>query len=429
MRAKREGARSSAVQSAEFSADFDFEDVGPTEVQEEWAGQEGDLPPSYTPFGPGQVLGHYRIDRVLGRGAMGIVYEASHLVVQKRAAVKCLFPHAAEEPTQVQRLFREAKIAARVQHPNVVQVYDAGRHQDTFYLAMELLEGRTLADVLSEARLPIESIVNVFLQVMSGVAAVHAVGVVHRDLKPENIFMQTRPERPNDLGLPKVLDFGVSKLKEQGPSTKLTAMGIVMGTPFYMATEQVVDTSAVDQRADVYSLGVMLYEALSGTLPYPGRSVVEIFAKAQEGRPRPLRELRPDVPPSLEALVSRALCADKEARFASVTTMRDALAAVPLDGTDEWEEWSDVSQPWMLDKANADLHALGGPSLHSMPPPAEPVVPLSMPTPLTNPRPPIEPPTDLSRSGLPLYVWLLIAALAGTLCAGLVALGLYFVLA
>ncbi|MCB9596757.1 MAG: serine/threonine protein kinase [Sandaracinaceae bacterium] len=420
-------------QPIQLPGEFDFEDVGPTQVVAEQADDRLDDVPLYEPFRAGKEVGRYRIERMLGRGATGVVYEASHVVVGRRVALKCLFPHMAVQPVQVQRLFREAKIAATVEHPNVVQVFDGGRDKDTYYLAMEMLEGRTFAELIEEGRRPVAEIADIMKQVMSGVAAVHDEGVVHRDLKPDNIFMQMIPEDPLHMGIPKVLDFGVSKLKEPGlASSKLTAMGMVMGTPYYMAPEQVADTSGVDQRADVFSLGVILYEALSGELPYKGHSVIEIFTQAQEGRPTPIRELRPEVPPSLEALIARAMCPDKEARFASVHEMRAALEAVPFDAEEPPEEWADVSQPWMLDKSSGvlrkgDMRPMEVEPTQAMAP--QPMPSASMPTPLTNPRPPVEvPPPVVAKDGsiVPL---LAVAALLGGLLAAAGAALLYFLLA
>ncbi len=421
-----------ASKPIQIPGEFDFDDVGPTEIGPESASSKLDDVPMYEPLKAGQEVGRYRIERMLGRGATGVVYEASHVVVGRRVALKCLFPHMAVQPVQVQRLFREAQIAAKVEHPNVVQVYDGGRHGDTFYLAMEFLEGRAFSELIEEGRRPVREIVDIVAQVMSGVAAVHDEGVVHRDLKPDNIYMQMIPEDPLHPGIPKVLDFGVSKLKEQGGvSSKLTAMGMVMGTPYYMAPEQVTDTSGVDQRADVYSLGVILYEALSTELPYKGNSVIEIFTQAQEGRPVPIRQLRPEVPPALEALIARAMCPDKEARYASVHEMKAALEAIELDAAQAPEEWADVSQPWMLDKSSGvmrkgTLEPIAVEPTQPLAP--RPVLPASMPTPLTNPMPPaIQPPGP--RREAPLWVWIAAAAaLGGVLAAGGAAL-LYFLLA
>jgi len=298
-------------------------------------------------LGPGSTVGErYLLERELGRGTTGIVFEASHLVIGKRVALKCLHPQHSWNATAVARFFREAKIAATVEHPNVIAVFDGGRDGDVLFIAMERLEGESLGDRLDRGPLPLAQAVELFLGIADGVAAVHEKGVVHRDLKPDNIFLAV--DRSGALITPKVLDFGISKLKEPG-LRELTTMGVVMGTPFYMAPEQIASSRDVDVRADVYSLGVMLYEALTGRVPYDGDSLLEIFTRSMEGRPIPLRELRPDVPASLEALVARAMCPERSVRYPDVRSMRDALAAVPFDGSDAAEDWSDESEPWMLD--------------------------------------------------------------------------------
>ena len=267
---------------------------------------------------------------MLGRGATGVVFEASHLVIGKRVALKCLYPHHRANPNAVERFFREARIAATVEHPNVIQVFDGGDEKDTLFLAMELLSGISLGEKLEEGALDVDEALRVFVAIMSGVAAVHEAGVVHRDLKPDNVFLvqsrfQRRPE-------PKVLDFGISKLKEPG-MRELTTLGTVMGTPYYMAPEQISNTRDVDVRADVYSLGVMLYEALAGDVPYDGDSVLEIFRAAQEAAATPLDEVRSDVSPQLARIVARAMHADREQRFASVAELADAIR--PLMRSDD----------------------------------------------------------------------------------------------
>ncbi len=331
-----------SIEASGEMAALDYEDVGSTEV----GSGETPLEKSFEELAPGDTVDErYVIERVIGRGASGVVYEATHRLIGKRLAIKCLHPQMASSPVAVQRLFREARISAALRHPNVVEVFDAGRDGDLYYLTMELLEGEPLSEHLERELQPIEEIVRIFLAIMDGVAAVHGAGVVHRDLKPDNVYL-ARGE--DGVLAPKVLDFGVSKLYEPGRA-QITTLGMTMGTPYYMAPEQMSDSRAVDVRADVYSLGVMLDEALSAKVPYDGDSLLEIFTRAQEGRPVPLRELRPDVPPSLEALVARAMCPERDARFADVLSMREALAAVPFDGSDGGRDWSDVSEPWMLD--------------------------------------------------------------------------------
>jgi serine/threonine-protein kinase len=287
------------------------------------------------PFGDMQtgteLGGRYRLEKILGRGATGVVFVASHLVIGKRVALKCLYPHHRASPNAVERFFREARIAATVEHPNVIQVFDGGDEKDTLFLAMELLEGESLGDRLERGALPVDEAISVFLGIMDGVAAVHAHGVVHRDLKPDNVFLtRAREGRPSD---PKVLDFGISKLKEPG-LRELTSLGTVMGTPYYMAPEQVTNTRDVDERADVYSLGVMLYEALSGDIPYYGESVLDIFRAAQQGGAAPLDRVCTDVPPLLAGLVQKAMSPKREDRYRTVREMHDELRSIVLGDTD-----------------------------------------------------------------------------------------------
>ncbi len=285
------------------------------------AGAVSDLDGYRLPAEGDVIDDRYVIARELGRGASGVVYEARHRAIGRRLAIKCLHPQMSTLPVAVQRLFREARITASLKHPNVIEVYDAGRDGDRYYLAMELLEGEPLSEHLARGPHAPDTIARIFLGIMDGVAAVQQLGVVHRDLKPDNVFLL-----PDAGGLrPKVLDFGVSKLFEPGRQ-QITTHGMTMGTPFYMAPEQVTDSGSVDARADVYSLGVMLYEALAGEVPYPGDSMLEIFGKCVQGRPAPLRERRPDAPPALEVLVARAMCPDAAGRFESVHAMREALA-------------------------------------------------------------------------------------------------------
>ncbi len=273
-----------------------------------------------------ELGGRYRLERIIGRGACGVVFEASHLVIGKRVAVKCLYPQLRSHPTQVERFFQEARIAAQVEHPHVIKVFDGGDERDTLFLAMELLHGETLADRLERGPLEVMDAVELFLKILDGVAAVHDKGVVHRDLKPENVFLARTDDGTE--GVPKVLDFGVSKLKAPGGGKELTALGTVMGTPYYMAPEQMLSAKDVDARADVYSLGVMLYEAISGELPYDGNNVADVFTAAKRGDWVPLDQRVAGVSTLLSRIVGKAMQVDRDARFGSVREMYRALAAM-----------------------------------------------------------------------------------------------------
>ncbi len=263
----------------------------------------------------------YVVERVLGQGAAGVVYEAVHDYTGRRVAIKWLHPHVAADATNAARFLREAHSAASVQHPNVVEILDAGRDRESFYLVMERLEGELLSAAIARGGLTPAAVARVFLSTIRGVAAAHALGIVHRDLKPDNVFL-ARAENGRPGGA-KVLDFGISKLKMQ--EGELTAAGVFVGSPYYMAPEQIADSRSVDVRADVYSLGVMLYETFSGRLPFDAESLSQLFAKIVSERPRPLDELRPDLPPGLSDLVARAMEPEPKERFSTVRALATAL--------------------------------------------------------------------------------------------------------
>ena len=324
------------------SADVSLDEFDPESV--EVGGEVNPLQPNTTapglsdaadsadPFGhltPGAELGgRYRLEKVLGRGASGVVFEASHLVIGKKVAVKCLYPQLREHPVQVERFFREARIAATVDHKNLIEVFDGGGlaedDGETMFLVMELLHGETLGERLERGPIDVVQVVQLFSKIIEGVAAMHERGVVHRDLKPDNIFLTRTPGL--ELGEPKVLDFGISKLKEPGRGD-LTALGTVMGTPFYMAPEQMMNAKDVDVRADVYSLGVMLYESISGELPYEGENVADVFTAAKAATYKSLRELTPLVTPRLSAVVARAMHVERSRRHADIRELGRALTS------------------------------------------------------------------------------------------------------
>jgi tRNA A-37 threonylcarbamoyl transferase component Bud32 len=271
---------------------------------------------------PGERIGEkYVVERVLGQGGAGVVYEAVHDYTGRRVAIKWVHPHVAVDATNAARFLREARAAAAVQHPNVVEILDAGRDRGTFYLVMERLEGEPLSAAIARGGLSPVAIARIFLSTLRGVAAAHALGIVHRDLKPDNVFL-SRAENGRPGGA-KVLDFGISKLKMQ--EGELTAAGVFVGSPYYMAPEQIADSRSVDVRADVYSVGVMLYESLSGRLPFDAESLSQLFAKVVSEKARPLDELRSDLPEGLSDLVARAMEPEPKERFATVRALATAL--------------------------------------------------------------------------------------------------------
>jgi serine/threonine protein kinase len=273
--------------------------------------------------------GKYQIVREIGRGAMGVVYEALHLALGRKVAVKTLLEGMTTDAHLGERFQREARAASAIGHPNIVDVFDLGRTQDgLLFMVMELLDGRPLSALLRETpRLPIPLALHLISQVLSGLSAAHKQGIIHRDLKPDNIFVIDSEERPNFV---KIVDFGISKVvAPEGTRPKVTTKGVgtmvgsVLGTPLYMPPEQAIgQVAAVDHRADVYSAGVVLYEMLCGRTPFVGDSYAQILGGLLEGSYPPPRKLRPDMPASLEAAIVKALDRDLENRFATASAMR-----------------------------------------------------------------------------------------------------------
>jgi len=260
------------------------------------------------------LLGHtlddkYRLDEQLGVGGMGTVYRARHLLIDRPVAVKVLNPRFVEDEAARTRFQREARAAGRLQHTNAVTVTDYGQTQDGYvYIVMELLEGRTLRDILAkEAPLEAARSVSLMLQVSAAVAAAHEAGIIHRDLKPANIFIVQRAEVPSVV---KVLDFGIAKLAaeslEEDEIKALTQVGAMIGTPRYMSPEQ-CDGAELTPAADVYSLGVILYEMLTGAVPFSGSTPLAIAMKHTSEEPRRPREFVASIPPALEDVVLHAL--------------------------------------------------------------------------------------------------------------------------
>jgi serine/threonine-protein kinase len=273
----------------------------------------------------------YLLDERLGTGGMGTVYRATHLLIDRPVAVKVLNPRYVEDEAAQVRFRREARAAGRLQHANAVTVTDFGSTSDGLvYIVMELLEGRTLRDVLArEAPLDVARAVSIMLQISSAVAAAHNAGVIHRDLKPANIFVVQRKDAPPFI---KVLDFGIAKLAAEAleddddPQT-LTQVGAMIGTPRYMSPEQ-CDGAHLTPAADVYSLGIILYEMLTGTTPFTGTSPLAIAIKHSSQQPRSPREFVATIPPELEAVVLHALEKKAEDRPKDAEAFRQELYAI-----------------------------------------------------------------------------------------------------
>ncbi len=285
-------------------------------------------PANAAPLAPGEVVaGKYRILETAGQGGMAIVYAAHHLVLDQRVAVKVLVAQGARDEVTTERFVREAQAAARLQSEHAVRVMDAGvLTTGQPYLVMEYLEGCDLAELL-ELNGPIEipELVDYMLQALEGIAHAHAARIVHRDVKPSNLFITVRPDGSNTV---KVLDFGISKstVEQVDPQAMKLTGNIVLGSPAYMSPEQVRNASGVDGRSDVWSLGVSMYELLTGRMPFDGTGVGEILAAILEANHVPVHELRPEVPRALSDAITRCLRRHREERWADVGDLAQAIA-------------------------------------------------------------------------------------------------------
>lgn len=274
----------------------------------------------------GAVLaGKYRVERVLGTGGMGVVVEAHHLQLEEKVALKFLLPRHAQRPEAVARFDREARVGVRIKSEHVARVTDVGHLQTGApYLVMEYLEGEDLASRLERlGPMPVEQAVEFVLQACEAIAEAHALGIVHRDLKPANLFCVSRAD-----GMPsiKVLDFGVCKASRSARrDTGLTRNGAIVGSPAYMAPEQMESSDTVDGRADLWALGVTLYELVSGHLPFTGGSLLEVATKIESTSPPSLEMLCPDLPPGFAYVVERCLEKDRERRFQCAAELSIAL--------------------------------------------------------------------------------------------------------
>jgi serine/threonine-protein kinase len=272
----------------------------------------------------GDILaGKYRIERMLGEGGMGSVYVAENQVLQKRVALKVMSQRFTALPTAVERFVREAVAASRVSHPSIVQVFDAGQHDGAPWIAMELLNGESLGQRLERGPLSVAEALKVADGVLSALAEVHDEGIVHRDLKPDNIFLATT--RSGEW-TPKILDFGVAK--DTGDElNKLTATGAVVGTAHYISPEQARGVGDIDARADVYAMGVVLFESLSGRMPYDAPTLTQLIAKMFTEAPQRLEDVAPHVPKPISDAVQTCLEQDRAKRFQTARALLGALRA------------------------------------------------------------------------------------------------------
>jgi len=272
----------------------------------------------------GMVLqDRYRIVRVLGEGGMGTVYEGEHIVIKRRVAIKALHAQFAQNPEIVARFHREAQAATSVGHANIVEVTDMGQFPDkSAFMVLEFLEGRDWSDdIEKQGPQPAAKTIRIMSQVCDALDAAHAKGIVHRDLKPENIFLITRGDNPD---FAKIVDFGISKLHDSTDKS-MTKTGTAMGTPYYMAPEQAQGRKDVGKGADIYSLGVILFQALTGQFPFDDESYPMLVLKICTEPAPPLSLYRPDLPAEFSEIVARCLRKDPNQRYATCGELKAAL--------------------------------------------------------------------------------------------------------
>ncbi|MGH7440682.1 MAG: serine/threonine-protein kinase, partial [Polyangiaceae bacterium] len=270
------------------------------------------------------IANKYRLVRLLGEGGMGSVYEAQHLTLGSPVAVKLLHPELSRRGGLVERFLQEARVAAQIRSPHVVRVSDVDRTSDGHaYIVMDLLVGEPLAATLQrQGRLPIPVAFDYTSQILEALEVAHAIGVIHRDLKPENVFVTTESGRP----LLKIIDFGIAKARRGEAEKTLTVAGSLMGTAEYMAPEQARSAGAVDARADIYAVVVMLYEMIAGVRPVTGEDARDVASKVERGEVVALLHVAPDTPREIAGLVHHAMAPRPEMRFGSAAEMRAALA-------------------------------------------------------------------------------------------------------
>ncbi len=321
-------------------------------------------------FAPGDVLGQkYRLDRLLGEGGMGAVFAAENLNTGRRVAVKVLHASLMTHPEAGARFVREARATTAIAHPNIVDVLDleSDAARKVVYIVQEFLEGETLEALLArrdEHRLSPDEAVTLTTPVMEALVAAHARGIVHRDLKPGNLFLVRRP----DGGVtPKVIDFGIAKDIARTDPAHQTREGTTIGTPAYMSPEQVAGRADVDAQTDVWALGVVLYEALSGRLPYEAETFNLLMAKILYEPPTPLTAYAPWLPPALVEVVGRALQRERALRFRSMREMLDATrAAAESPSLPAVTSPSHTSVPAPLAQTVAGVPAMALPAPHTL---------------------------------------------------------------
>ena len=283
------------------------------------------------------LVGKYRVEHVVGQGGMGVVVAARHEQLDDRVAIKLMLPAVASNPEAVGRFVREARAAAKIKSEHVARVSDVGTLETGEpYMVMEYLEGSDLSVLLQrQGRLPVDVAADYLLQACEAIAQAHELGIVHRDLKPANLYLTNRRD---GFPLVKVLDFGISKIATGAVDSSMTRTSAMMGSPLYMSPEQMNSARDVDRRTDVWSLGVILYELLTGQPPFNGETLPQVCAQILTGPTPNVRERVPELPEGIQAVVARCLERDPARRFASVDELAQALA--PFSPMGAWKRTS-----------------------------------------------------------------------------------------
>src|SRR5688572_29264011 len=275
---------------------------------------------------PGQILDNkYRIVRLIGEGGMGSVHEGENTLIARRVAIKVLHQAATTNEQVLLRFEREAQAAGRIGSDHILEVLDMGRLTDgDRYMVMEYLDGEPLSARIERlVRMTPGQIAPLMRQALKGLQAAHDAGIIHRDLKPDNIFVLR--EKAGQPDLVKIIDFGISKFSALGNDMNMTRTGAVMGTPYYMSPEQAKGSSQVDPRSDVYAIGVIMYEAVTGRVPFDGNTFNELMFKIVLSDPPKLSEVVPDLDPAFAAIINKAMARELDQRFASATQLRQAI--------------------------------------------------------------------------------------------------------
>ncbi|HTB76129.1 MAG TPA: protein kinase [Polyangiaceae bacterium] len=314
------------------------------------------------------IAGKYRLNRLLGTGGMASVWSATNVFTEREFAIKFMLPQVARTPEAARRFLLEAKVSARINHPNIIEVIDVGQAEDSsLFLVMELLTGSSL-DVATRRQtpsMPVVEFMRHMRDVAEALAAAHRSGVIHRDLKPTNIFLHT--DRDGRI-VPKILDFGVSKILEEENNTALTVVGTVLGSPLYMSPEQAMGAEGVDGRTDVFAFGSILFEALSGQRAFDGPNFNALIVTIATSEPKRIDEVAPHLPESLRSLVRQCLVTNKANRLESFDRIVEQLDAMMSElGTSELR----LAQPNRAETpSEADLATAIGPASDRPPPPS-----------------------------------------------------------